>query len=83
MLNKHVKIPTAANCIYSMEMLHRCMIYLSMKQQYAESGLEYLHYTPSADTFLYRLKMLGYEEAYSMISDANNPDTGYSEEWCP
>ncbi|MEM3098682.1 MAG: transposase, partial [Nitrososphaerales archaeon] len=72
LMNKHVKIPTAPNCIYSMEMLHKCLIYLSMNQHYAESGLKYLNYAPSADTLLYRLKMLDYDEAYSMVSNANN-----------
>jgi len=43
-----------------------------MKQHYAESGLEYLHDAPSADAFLYRLKMLDYDKAYSMMVDANN-----------
>jgi putative transposase len=43
-----------------------------MKQLYAESGLEYMHHAPSADAFLYRLKMLDYEQAYSMMIDANN-----------
>jgi hypothetical protein len=34
--------------------------------------LEYLNYAPSADAFLYRLKMLDYDEAYAMMSDAND-----------
>ncbi|MEM3128481.1 MAG: hypothetical protein QW769_05695 [Nitrososphaerales archaeon] len=73
LMNKHVKIPTAPNCIYSMEMLHKCLIYLSMNQHYAESGLGYLHlHAPSADAFLYRLKKLDYEQAYSMMIEANN-----------
>lgn len=71
-LNKNVKIPTAPNCIYDMDTLHKCLIYLSMNQQYAESGLEYLHRAPSADTFLYRLKMLDHDEAYSMMISANS-----------
>lgn len=71
-MGKHVKIPIAHNCAYSMDTLHKCLIYLSMNQHYAESGLEYLHYAPSADVFLYRLKMLDYDEAYSMMSSANN-----------
>lgn len=72
LMNNHVKIPTATNCLYSMDTIHKCLIYLSMKQQYAESGLEYLHHAPSADAFLYRLKMLDYDKAYSMMVDANN-----------
>lgn len=72
LMDKHVKMPTAANCVYSMDTLHKCLIYLSMNQSYAESGLEYLRYAPSADAFLYRLKMLDYEQAYSMMSNANN-----------
>jgi len=72
LMNKHVKIPTAPNCVYSRETIHRCLIHLSVNERYAESGLEYLQTAPSADAFLYRLKMLDYDEAYSMMVNANN-----------
>ncbi len=72
LLNNHVNIPAATNCMYGMQTLHKCLIYLSMNQHYAESGLEYLNWAPSADAFLYRLKMLDYDQAYSMMSNANN-----------
>jgi putative transposase len=71
-MDKHVKIPTAPNCIYGREAIHRCLIHLSLNEHYAETGLEYLHHAPSADAFLYRLKMLDPDEAYSMMVDANN-----------
>jgi hypothetical protein len=75
-LNEHLVIPSAPNSHFSGEELNESLLYLSVEERYAESGLEDLACTrdeaPSADTLLYRLKKLGSDDAHRMLVDAND-----------
>ena len=74
-------IPSKYNCVYSRKDVLRSLMYLSLKSEYAEGGLEILerrlrcHYrygkVPDADTFLYRLKKMRRSEALAMLHQLN------------
>lgn len=76
-LEEHLVIPSAPNSHYKNKDILESLIYLSIEERYAESGLEDLASTrrersPSADTLLYRLKKLDRKEAYPMLVSAND-----------
>ena len=76
-LEEHLVIPTAPNSHYKNEDILESLIYLSIEERYAESGLEDLtstrpESTPSADTLLRRIRTLDTRQAYSMLISAND-----------
>lgn len=76
-LEEHLVIPSAPNSHYENRGILESLVYLSIEERYAESGLEDLastrsESTPSADTLLYRLKKLDRKQAYSMLVSAND-----------
>jgi putative transposase len=74
-LNEHLIIPSASNSHFKPEQLIESLLYLSVEERYAESGLEDLACTreaPSADTLLYRLKKIESRDAYKMLIQAND-----------
>jgi hypothetical protein len=76
-LQEHLVIPSAPNSHYKNRDILESLVYLSIEERYAESGLEdlastRLEYTPSADTLLYRLKKLDRKQAYAMLISAND-----------
>src|SRR5487761_580445 len=76
-LNEHLVIPSAPNSHFKNDDIMQSLLYLSMEERYAESGLDDLACTgkddtPSADTLLYRLKKLDSKQAYSMLVSAND-----------
>jgi Transposase DDE domain len=77
-LEEHLVIPSAPNSHYKNKDILESLVYLSIEERYAESGLEDLsstrqESTPSADTLLYRLKKLSdWKQAYSMLISAND-----------
>ena len=74
-VNEHLVMPAASNSHFTNEQMAESLIYLSVEERYAESGLEDLACTrqvPSADTLLYRLKKLSSEEAHGMLAAAND-----------
>jgi hypothetical protein len=74
-LNEHFKIPCAPNSKYKSEDLNLALIYLTVENAYAESGLQNLACTqkaPSADTLLRRVKSLDPEDACKMLNQAND-----------
>lgn len=76
-LEEHLVIPSAPNSHYKNRDILQSLVYLSIEERYAESGLEDLastrqDHTPSADTLLYRLKKLDRKQAYSMLVSAND-----------
>ena len=74
-LNEHLIIPSASNSHFKKEQLIESLLYLSVEERYAESGLEDLACTreaPSADTLLYRLKKIESQDAYGMLIQAND-----------
>lgn len=77
LLDKHVKLPSATNIHYPPRQLYDGLLYLSMGKGYAESSMEDLKIQYGADApcggaFLYRLKKLGYDDAYSMLTRVND-----------
>jgi len=77
LLDKHVKLPSATNIHYPPRQLYDGLLYLSMGRGYAESSMEDLRLQYGADApcggaFLYRLKKLGYDDAYSMLTRVND-----------
>ena len=74
-LNEHLVMPSASNAHFTNEQMAESLLYLSIEERYAESGLEDLACTrevPSADTLLYRLKKLKCEDAHRMLIGAND-----------
>lgn len=76
-LGEHLVIPSAPNSHYKNRDILESLVYLSIEERYAESGLEDLattrpEHTPSADTLLYQLKKLERKQAYSMLISAND-----------
>lgn len=76
-LDEHLVIPSAPNSHYKNSDILESLVYLSIEERYAESGLEDLssarpEHTPSADTLLYRLKKLDSKQAYSMLVSTND-----------
>jgi hypothetical protein len=76
-LEEHLVIPSAPNSHYKDRDILESLIYLSIEERYAESGLEDLcstrqEGTPSADTLLYRLKKVDSRQAYCMLVSAND-----------
>jgi hypothetical protein len=74
-LNKHFTIPCAPNSQYSSETLVESLIYLTVENKYAESGLQNLactHKAPSADRLLSRIESIDWKTAYNMLAEANN-----------
>jgi uncharacterized protein YbcC (UPF0753/DUF2309 family) len=76
-LEEHLVIPSAPNSHYKNRDILESLVYLSIEERYAESGLEDLattrpEHTPSADTLLYQLKKLERKQAYSMLTSAND-----------
>jgi hypothetical protein len=74
-LNEHLVMPAASNSHFTNEQMAECLLYLSVEERYAESGLEDLGFNreaPSADTLLYRLKKLESDDAHSMLVDVND-----------
>ncbi len=76
-LEEHLVIPSAPNSHYNNRDILESLVYLSIEERYAESGLEDLastrqEHTPSADTLLYRLKKLDRKQAYAMLISAND-----------
>jgi Transposase DDE domain len=75
-LNEHLVMPSAPNARFTNEQMVESLVYLSVEERYAESGLEDLLFItrgmPSADTLLYRLKKLRSEDAHGMLSRAND-----------
>ena len=77
LLDKHVKLPSATNIHYPPRQLYDGLLYLSMGKGYAESSMEDLKIqygtdAPCGGAFLYRLKKLGYDDAYSMLTNVND-----------
>lgn len=76
-LEEHLVIPSAPNSHYKNKDILESLVYLSIEERYAESGLEDLastrqEHTPSADTLLHRLKKLDRKQAYPMLVSAND-----------
>lgn len=74
-LNGHFTIPCAPNSQYDSEQLVESLVYLTVENKYAESGLQNLactHKAPSADTLLRRVKNVKWKDAYSMLVEAND-----------
>jgi len=74
-LAEHLIIPGASNSHFKGRDLIEPLLYLSVEKRYAESGLEDLACTreaPSADTLLYRLKKIESEDAFRMLTQAND-----------
>jgi putative transposase len=74
-LNEHFTLQCAKNSQYSSQQLIKSLVYLTVENKYAESGLQNLACTqkaPSADTLLRRLKNLKWKDAYSMLVEAND-----------
>jgi len=74
-LNEHFAICCAPNSQYGSEQLVESLVYLTVENEYAESGLQNLACTrkaPSADTLLRRVKSLGWKDAYNMLVEAND-----------
>ncbi|BBE41439.1 putative transposase [Conexivisphaera calida] len=73
---------TARNAKYSSEALLRCLIHLSARGAYAESGLGALadngHRVPSPDTLFYRLERVDPMEALEAMNDANAELLGHA-----
>ncbi|BBE42784.1 hypothetical protein NAS2_1397 [Conexivisphaera calida] len=73
---------TARNAKYSSEALMRCLIHLSARGAYAESGLGALadegRRVPSPDTLFYRLERVGPLEALEAMNDANAELLGHA-----
>ena len=80
-LDEHLVMPSAPNSHYKNKDIIESLVYLSIEERYAESGLEDLattrpENTPSADTLLYRLKKLDNKQAYGMMVSANDSVLG-------
>lgn len=74
-LKEYFTIPCAPNSQYGSEQLAESLVYLTVENGYAESGLQILACTrkaPSADTLLRRVKSLGWKAAYNMSIEAND-----------
>ena len=74
-VNEHLVMPAATHSRFTNEQMAESLVYLSVEERYAESGLEDLASTrqvPSADALLYRLKKLKSEEALGMLAAAND-----------
>lgn len=74
-LQEHFTLQCAQNSQYSPKQLIESLLYLTVENKYAESGLQNLACTqkaPSADTILRRLKTLSWKEACKMLTDAND-----------
>jgi hypothetical protein len=74
-LNEHFKLPQAPNSQHNNQQLIQSLIYLTVENAYAESGLQNLACTqtaPSADMLLRRLKALHWKDAHRMLTEAND-----------
>jgi hypothetical protein len=74
-LRENFTIHSAPNSQYTSQQLVESLIYLTVENAYAESGLQNLACTqnaPSADTLLRRLKEVHWKDAYSMLVKAND-----------
>ena len=74
-LNEHFTIPLRAKQPIQHEQLVESLVYLTVENKYAESGLQNLactHKAPSADTLLRRVKNVKWKDAYSMLVEAND-----------
>ena len=74
-LNQYFALHHAPNSHYPNEQLIESLIYLTVENAYAESGLQNLACTrkaPSADTLLRRIKTLPWKTAYTMLVEAND-----------
>lgn len=74
-LNEHFTLSCAKNSQYSSQQFIESLVYLTVENKYAESGLQNLactHKAPSADTLLRRLKSLQWKDAYRMLIETND-----------
>ena len=74
-MTEHLIIPGASDSHFKGRDLIESLLYLPVEKRYAESGLEDLASTreaPSADTLLYRLKRIESQDAYRMLTQAND-----------
>jgi hypothetical protein len=75
LLNEHFTMRCAPNSQYGSKQLVESLVYLTVENKYAESGLQNLactHKAPSADTLLRRVKDVKWKDAYSMLVEAND-----------
>ena len=74
-LSEHFTLRCAPNSRYPSGVIVESLMYLTVENAYAESGLQNLACTrkaPSADTLLRRVKTLPWKEAYRMLVEAND-----------
>jgi len=77
LFDKYVRIPSARNVHYQPNVVYTGLMQLSMTGGYAESTmtdlrLRYGMEAPCGGAFLYRLKMLEYDEWYSRLRSVND-----------
>jgi len=75
--DKYVSLPSALNVHYQPNVMYTGLMQLSMNGGYAESTmtdlrLKYGIEAPCGSTFLYRMKMLKYDEWYSRLKSVND-----------
>jgi len=90
LFDKYVSLPSALNVHYGSKVMNTGLMQLSMNGGYAESTmmdlrLRYGIETPCGSAFLYRMKMLNYDEWYSRLKSVNDAVLSSSatvtEEW--
>lgn len=77
LFDKYVSLPSAPNAHYGSNVMYTGLMHLSMNGGYAESTmtdlrLRYGIEAPCGSAFLYRLKMLRYDEWYSRLKGVND-----------